>query len=87
MERSSRKQLTGKVTSTKMEKTITVSVDSYIKHPLYGKRFKKTRKFHAHDENSEAKLGDIVLIAETRPMSKMKKFRLKEVLETAKDGE
>ena len=87
MERSSRKQLTGKVTSTKMEKTITVSVDSYIKHPLYGKRFKKTKKFHAHDENSEAKLGDIVLIAETRPMSKMKKFRLKEVLETAKDGE
>lgn len=87
MERSSRKQLTGKVTSTKMEKTITVSVETYIKHPLYGKRFKKTKKFHAHDENSEAKLGDIVLIAETRPMSKMKKFRLKEVLETAKDGE
>ena len=87
MERSSRKQLTGKVTSTKMEKTITVSVETYIKHPLYGKRFKKTKKFHAHDENSEAKLGDMVLIAETRPISKMKKFRLKEVLETAKDGE
>lgn len=87
MERSSRKQLIGKVVSTKMDKTITVLVETYIKHPLYGKRFKKSKKFHAHDENSTAKLGDMVQIIETRPMSKMKKFRLKEVLETAKDGE
>ena len=86
MERSSRKELTGKVVSTKMEKTIKVEVESSIKHPLYGKRFKRHTKFAAHDEKGLAKDGDIVLIAETKPYSKTKAFRLVKVLETAKDG-
>ena len=87
MERSSRKILIGKVTSIKMEKTIVVSVDTYIKHPLYGKRFKKTKKFSAHDEKNISKINDIVQIVETRPYSKTKKFRLEKVIENAKDGE
>jgi len=87
MERTSRKTLTGKVVSVKNAKTISVSVDTYIKHPLYGKRFLSTKKFAAHDENETAKLGDIVQIAETRPLSATKRFRLDKVIETAKDGE
>lgn len=87
MERSSRKTMIGKVVSTSMEKTIVVSVESSIKHPLYGKRFKNHRKFKAHDENATAKLNDVVQIIETRPYSKTKKFRLEKVLEHAKDGE
>ena len=87
MERSSRKILLGKVVSTKMDKTIVVQVESSIKHPLYGKRFKRHTKFSAHDENGTAKLHDLVQIVETRPYSKTKKFRLEKVLETAKDGE
>ena len=87
MERSSRKILTGKVVSTKMEKTIVVEVDTYKKHPLYGKRFKRSKKFKAHDEKGSAKLNDIVQIFETRPYSKTKKFRFEKVLESAKAGE
>ena len=87
MERSSRKIMTGKVISTKMDKTIVVSVESSIKHPLYGKRFKRHTKFKAHDENGIAKEGDLVQVMETKPYSKTKKFRLEKVLETAKDGE
>lgn len=87
MERATRKVMTGKVVSTKMEKTIVVSVESSIKHPLYGKRFKRHKKFNAHDEKGVAKLHDVVQIVETRPYSKTKKFRLEKVLETAKDGE
>ena len=87
MERSSRKTLTGTVVSVKSAKTITVSVETYIKHPLYGKRFKQTRKFAAHDENQTAQLHDVVQIMETRPVSKTKKFRLVKVLNHAKDGE
>lgn len=86
MERTSRKTLTGKVVSVKNAKTIAVSVDTYIKHPLYGKRFLSTKKFAAHDESEKAKLGDIVQIAETRPLSATKRFRLEKILETAKDG-
>ena len=87
MERTTRKIMTGKVVSTSMEKTIVVSVESSIKHPLYGKRFKRHTKFKAHDENGTAKLNDIVQIMETKPYSKTKKFRLEKVLETAKVGE
>ena len=87
MERSNRKQLTGTVISISREKTITVQVDTYIKHPLYGKRFRQSKKFAVHDENSTAKLHDVVQIMETRPISKTKKFRLVKVLESAKDGE
>jgi len=80
MERNTRKTFTGIVTSDKMEKTITVNVDIYKKHPLYGKRVKQSKKFHAHDEEQVAKIGDTVTIMETRPLSKTKKFRLVEVV-------
>ena len=87
MERSSRKLLVGTVVSTKMEKTISVQVDSYVTHPLYGKRFKSSKKFLAHDENHVAKTGDIVQISETKPYSKNKTFRLVKVLQQAKESE
>ena len=81
MERTTRKTFTGTVVSTKMDKTIVVSVDTYRKHRLYGKRVKQTAKFHAHDENNEAQTGDVVKIMETRPLSATKKFRLIEIVE------
>jgi small subunit ribosomal protein S17 len=81
MERNSRKVYIGTVVSTKMDKTITVAIDSYRKDRLYGKRVKQTSKFHAHDENNEAGLGDVVKIMETRPLSATKKFRLIEIVE------
>ena len=79
MERTTRKTFTGTVVSTKMDKTIVVSVDTYRKHRLYGKRVKTSTKFHAHDENNTAKLGDVVIIMETRPFSKTKRFALVKV--------
>lgn len=81
MERNSRKTLTGVVTSDKMDKTITVSVEAYEKHSLYKKRVKTSKKYHAHDELGEARVGDTVKIMETRPLSKTKTFRLVKVLE------
>lgn len=87
MERSSRKTLTGVVVSDKNEKTIIVEVSTYSKHPLYGKRYKVTKKFASHDEKGLAKVGDIVRICETRPLSKTKYFRLLEIKEKAKAGE
>ena len=87
MERSSRKILVGKVVSTKNQKTIIVQVEISVKHPLYGKRFKKYKKFAVHDEKNSSKLNDIVQIAETRPYSKTKKFRLEKILEVAKEGQ
>ncbi len=81
MERNSRRVLVGEVVSDKMDKSITVSVTTYKKHRLYGKRVKYTKNFIAHDENATAKVGDIVKIMETRPMSKTKRFRLVEVVE------
>lgn len=86
MEKSYKKELTGKVISTKREKTITVVVDTYKKHPLYSKRFKSSKKFAVHDENGVAKLGDTVSIIETRPLSATKRFRLKEVLASSVEG-
>lgn len=82
MERNTRKTFVGTVVSDKMDKTIIVAVDTYRKHRLYGKRVKKTTKLHAHDENNTAKIGDVVKIMETRPLSKMKRFRLVEVVKT-----
>ena len=79
-----RKQITGVVTSNKMDKTITVSVERKLKHPIYGKFVKKTKKFTAHDENNECSEGDVVLITESRPLSKMKRWRLVNVVEKAK---
>jgi small subunit ribosomal protein S17 len=83
-ERNLRKERTGKVTSSKMTKTIVVSVERKIKDPLYGRVIKRTSKFMAHDEKGEAKAGDTVVIAETRPLSKLKRWRLTKVVRRAK---
>ncbi|WP_063558967.1 30S ribosomal protein S17 [Sutcliffiella sp. BMC8] len=82
-ERNQRKVYTGRVVSDKMDKTITVLVETYKTHALYGKRVKYSKKYKAHDENSTAKTGDIVKIMETRPLSSTKRFRLLEVVEKA----
>ncbi|MCQ6281436.1 30S ribosomal protein S17 [Bacillus sp. EB600] len=82
-ERNQRKVYTGRVVSDKMDKTITVLIETYKKHPLYGKRVKYSKKFKAHDEQNEAKIGDIVRVMETRPLSATKRFRLVEVVEKA----
>lgn len=83
MERNSRRVLTGRVVSDKMDKTITVLVETYKKHPLYSKRVKYSKKYKAHDENNVAKEGDTVTIMETRPLSATKRFRLVEVVKEA----
>ncbi|WP_010095758.1 30S ribosomal protein S17 [Ornithinibacillus scapharcae] len=82
-DRNNRKVYTGRVVSDKMDKTITVLVETYKNHKLYGKRVKYSKKFKAHDENNTAKTGDIVKIMETRPLSATKRFRLVEVVEEA----
>ena len=76
-------ELVGKVVSAKTDKTITVVVETYKKDPLYGKRVRYSKKYAAHDEKNEAKTGDTVRIAETRPLSKTKHFRLVEIIEKA----
>jgi len=73
----------GRVVSDKMNKTVTVLVERRVKHPLYGKIVMQSRKFHAHDENNECKVGDLVEIAATRKLSKTKAFRVSNVLERA----
>ncbi|MBO5735369.1 MAG: 30S ribosomal protein S17 [Clostridia bacterium] len=83
-ERSMRKTRVGIVASDKMEKTIVVAVRDNVKHPLYKKIVKRTVRFKAHDENNEAKVGDIVMIMETRPLSKDKNWRLVKIVEKAK---
>ena len=82
MEKTSR-ELVGKVVSDKTDKTITVLVETYKKDKLYGKRVKYSKKYAAHDEKNEAKVGDTVRIAEVRPLSKTKHFRLVEIVEKA----
>ena len=84
MERNTRKVLIGKVVSDKEDKTIKVSITTYRKHPLYGKRVEYTKKFTAHDENNECGIGDTVRIMETRHYSKDKYFRVVEIIEKAK---
>lgn len=84
IERKLRKQRVGVVTSNKMQKTITVSVERRLRHPIYGKFVKKTKKFLAHDEENACNIGDTVRIMETRPLSKRKRWRLVEVVERAK---
>lgn len=83
-ERNSRKEIIGTVTSAKMDKTVVVSVVRRMKHPKYGKYFKRTKKYTAHDEKNECGENDIVRIMETRPMSKTKRWRLVEIVEKAK---
>ena len=84
MERALRKKRIGRVVSDKTEKTIVVAVETKVRHPLYGKTVNRTTKFKAHDENNTAKIGDRVMIMETRPLSKDKRWRLVEVVEKAK---
>ena len=79
-ERNSRKERVGKVVSNKMQKSITVALDRKVKHPIYGKFMTKTTKFMAHDEKNEAGIGDTVRIMETRPLSKSKRWVLKEII-------
>jgi len=82
--RKFRKTRIGVVSSSKMDKTITVKVERKLKHPKYGKFVKKTKKFHAHDETNQCGVGDVVKIMETRPLSKSKRWRLVEIIEKAK---
>jgi small subunit ribosomal protein S17 len=84
MERNLRKERIGIVSSNKMEKTIVVSETMRMKHPMYGKFVFKTKKYTAHDENNECNEGDKVLITETRPLSKNKRWRLVSIIERAK---
>ena len=82
--RNLRKERVGVVTSNKMDKTITVAVKWKEKHPIDGKFVNKTKKYHAHDEKNECNIGDTVKLMETRPLSKMKRWRLVEIIERAK---
>jgi len=84
MERGLRKKKLGRVVSDKMDKTVVVAVETKVRHPLYGKIMNRTTKFKAHDENNEANINDRVLIMETRPLSKDKRWRLVEIVEKAK---
>jgi small subunit ribosomal protein S17 len=80
-ERSSRKVRVGVVVSDAMDKTVTVNVERQFRHPLYGKGVKRTKRYHAHDEKNEYQVGDVVRIAETRPLSKTKRWRVVELME------
>jgi small subunit ribosomal protein S17 len=83
-ERSSRKTRVGRVTSDSMEKTVVVTVERRVAHPLYGKQVVRSKKYYAHDEDGQAHEGDVVRIMETRPLSKLKRWRVIEVLERAR---
>ncbi len=83
-ERNSRKTKVGVVVSNKMDKTITVSVEDFVRHTLYGKEVKRSKKFKAHDEENVCSIGDTVKIMETRPLSKDKRWRLVEIVEKVK---
>ena len=83
-ERAARKVREGLVVSDKMDKTVVVAVEDRVKHPLYGKVVRRTNKLKAHDESNSAGVGDRVLLMETRPLSKSKRWRLVEILEKAK---
>ena len=82
-ERNLRKVMIGTVTSNKMDKTIVVSVETSVKHPIYGKIVKRTYKLKAHDEENQCQIGDKVKVMETRPLSKDKRWRLVEIVEKA----
>ena len=75
--------LTGRVTSDKMDKTITVLIERLVRHPLYGKYMRRSTRLHAHDENNECRIGDLVMIEQCRPLAKTKAWRLVKVLERA----
>jgi small subunit ribosomal protein S17 len=75
--------ITGRVSSDKMDKTITVVIDRLVRHPIYGKYVRRSTKFHAHDENNECQIGDLVTIRQSRPLAKTKSWILVEILERA----
>lgn len=79
--RGRRKVLIGTVVSDKMDKTVVVKVERVYRHPMYGKVVKSHKKFYAHDENNQCKIGDVVKIMETRPLSKLKRWRVVEILQ------
>jgi small subunit ribosomal protein S17 len=81
--RGERKSRVGTVVSDKMTKTVVVAIERRVAHPLYGKQVVRTKKFHAHDEDERAKIGDVVRIVETRPLSKTKRWRVVDILERA----
>ena len=83
-DRASRKTRVGTVVSDKMDKTVVVKVERRFPHPLYGKQVTRTKKYHAHDENNEFHVGDVVRITETRPLSKLKRWRVSELVERAR---
>jgi small subunit ribosomal protein S17 len=83
-ERTSRKTRIGMVVSDKMQKTVVVSIERRVQHPVYGKMIRRTKKLKAHDEQNEAKTGDTVRIMETRPLSKDKRWRVVEIIERAR---
>ena len=83
-ERALRKTRTGRVISDKMNKTVVIAIEDHVKHPVYGKIVKRTKKIHAHDENNECGIGDTVEVMETRPLSKTKRWRLVQIIEKAK---
>lgn len=83
-ERNDRKVRIGKVVSDKMDKTVVIAIERLVQHPLYKKSIKKTVRLKAHDENNDSHTGDIVSIMETRPLSKDKRWRLVEVIQTTK---
>jgi len=85
-ETKTQRRIVGRVVSNKMDKTITVSVERTVKHPLYGKLLRKTTKLHAHDEKNECSEGDLVAVVETRPLSRSKHFRLVEIIESVAKG-
>ena len=81
---TARKTRVGRVVSNKMNKTVIVAVERLVAHPLYGKKITRTKKYYAHDEQNAAREGDTVRIMETRPLSKLKRWRVVEILEQAK---
>ena len=82
--RNRRKVKVGTVVSDKMDKTVVVAIEDFVRHPLYGKAVKRTKKVKAHDENNECRIGDRIRIMETRPISKQKRWRLVEIVEKAR---
>jgi small subunit ribosomal protein S17 len=80
---STPRRLTGRVVSDKMDKTVTVLVERKVPHPLYGKFVRRSKKYHAHDESNECKAGDLVIIEESRPLSKTKTWRVTKLIEKA----
>ncbi len=82
--RGNRKVRIGSVVSDKMDKTVVVAIETFVTHPIYKKQVKRTTKFKAHDENNECRVGDIVKIMETRPLSREKRWRVVEIIERAK---